>query len=181
MKLTEILRFCKIGIETFLSSIQFFYGHMILLIISFVPSLIRAFQMWFQDTPLWLEVIVGLARVLLFLVIISIMSNHALSELRQKKCWEKIAQTCSLQFEKNWPYGFISQIFAFIILLYGLGNLLIVLFSSLVISALEWSGINITNPTALYNAWIYFLKNMSVIPLAIVFILKMCGMRATNS
>ena len=27
MKLTEILRFCKIGIETFLSSIQFFFSY----------------------------------------------------------------------------------------------------------------------------------------------------------
>lgn len=180
MKVSEIWRFSNFGIETFLSSVKFFYCHITLLIVSLIPSTIRAFQMMNQNLPLWLEGVVGITRIFLFLLIVSFLGNIHIRELKHKDFWEKFAQTCSIQFKKSWPHGFFAQICVFIVLLYGLGNLLIILMSKIFILLLGAFEIYGSDTTALYNASVYFLKNMSVIPLSIVYILYMCGARPIN-
>ncbi|ARA98188.1 MULTISPECIES: hypothetical protein [Geobacillus] len=181
MRISDVLKYGKIGLETFGASILFFYSHLSLLLISLVPSLSRAFQMLMDESPIWLEVIVTLTRVFLFLMMISLMSKSNLNELKEKQFWDKLMQSCSTYFNKNWPYGFISQMIVFIVLLTGLGNLLIILISGLFTSTLEWLDIKPAEPTAAYDACVYFLKNMSVIPLALVYVLKMCGVKPTDN
>ncbi|WP_251283885.1 hypothetical protein [Cytobacillus sp. AMY 15.2] len=136
--------------------------------------------MWTSDTHFWLEGIVGITRAFLFLLIISIMTGANIRELQHKSFWEKLANSCSNTFNKNWPYGFIAQITAFIVLLYGLGNGIIIIISALFIPFITWMGISPQDPNAAYNACVYFLKNLSVIPLAMVYILNICGVRSTN-
>lgn len=181
MRISEVLRFGKIGLVTFQSSVLFFYSHLSLLFISLVPALSRAFQMWMPESPIWLELIVGLTRVFLFLLMISIMTKSSFSELKKRKFWNKLIHSCSTYFNKNWPYGFISQIIVFIVLLYGLGNLIIILISGLLTPVIELLGIKPYDPTATYDACVYFLKNMSVIPIALVYVLKMCGVKPTKN
>lgn len=181
MNISEVWKYSKIGIETFLTSIVFFYSHLTLILVSLIPSLIRSFQMWNADTPFWLEGIVLITRIFLFLLILSILSKVKISELKNKSFWDRFFQSFTNQLNKNWPYGFIAQIAAFIILLYGLGNLFIMLLSGLFEPTLELMGIQPVDPDAAYNASVYFLKNMSVIPLAIVYILVMCGAKSTKN
>lgn len=170
-------RFVKIGLETFLTSLYFFYSHGSLVLLSLIPSLTRAIQMWYSETPLWSEAIVGTTRVFLFLFIVTALTRSSLHQLKDNAFWNKLLQSCSRHFEINWPHGVISQIIAFIILLYGIGNGLIILASTLFISAMDTLGVNLADTAAAKDACIYFLKNMSVIPLAIVFILKMLGVK----
>ncbi|MBT2215711.1 hypothetical protein KK120_07740 [Virgibacillus dakarensis] len=182
MVFSEVWRFGKIGLETFLSSILFFYSHLSLVLISLIPSFTRAYQMWNLQSPIWLEVIVELTRVILLLLIISIMSKSNANELRQREFWERLGKSCSIQMKKNWPYGFLAQIIVFVVFLFGLGNLLIrLIVSGSLIPIIEMSGIKSYEYATAYNAYLYFLKNMSVIPLAMVYILKMCGVKTTNN
>src|SRR5690606_5940656 len=54
------------GIQTFTSSIAFFYRHPSLILLSLVPSSLRFYQMWNHlQTPAWMEVAVLAARLLL--------------------------------------------------------------------------------------------------------------------
>lgn len=55
------------------------------------------------------------------------------------------------------------------------------LLSGLFEPTLELMGIQPVDSDAAYNASVYFLKNMSVIPLAIVYILVMCGAKSTKN
>ncbi|MBW8347899.1 hypothetical protein K0H71_00390 [Bacillus sp. IITD106] len=182
MVLSDIWRFGKLGLETFLSSLLFFYSYLSLLLISLIPSLIRAYQMFNVQTPVWSEVVVGLTRIFLILLMISILSKNHVIKLGKKEFWDRLAKSCSVQMKKNWPYGFISQIIVFIAILFGLGNLLIELIvRSSLIPIMEILGFKSYDNTAAHNAYLFFLKNMSVIPLAIVFILKMCGVKPTNN
>lgn len=180
MKTNRVWAASKVGLETLLLSIQFFYGHLTLIIISLVPSLIRAFQMWNIDTSIWLEVIVELIRVALFLLMISLMTKNSIGVLRKKSFWLELSNRCSIQFKKTWPYVFVAQIIVFIVFLYGVGNLLIILISEIFIPSIGMLGVHPPNPTAAYNSCVYFLKNMSIIPIAFVFILKMCGVKGNG-
>ncbi|MDY0404493.1 hypothetical protein P5G51_002885 [Virgibacillus sp. 179-BFC.A HS] len=182
MVLSEIWRFCKLGLETFLSSLLFFYSHLSLLLISLIPSVIRAYQMFNSQTPVWSEVVVGLTRIFLILLMISILTKNHVIKLGKKGFWDRLVKSCSVQMKKNWPYGFMSQFIVFIAILFGLGNLLIALIvRSSLIPVIEILGFKSYDYTAAHNAYLFFLKNMSVIPLAIVFILKMCGVKPTNN
>ncbi|MCM3718090.1 hypothetical protein [Fictibacillus phosphorivorans] len=103
-----------------------------------------------------------------------------MSELRNKLFWEKLTHSWSIHFTKNWPYGVVAQIIVFIVILFGLGNVVIMLISLLFLSILEWMGIQPSDPSALYDACVYFLKNMSVIPLSLVYMLNIFGLRRSN-
>ncbi|GFZ88560.1 hypothetical protein GCM10010978_30160 [Compostibacillus humi] len=177
MRLTEANHFVKIGLETFLTSIHFFYSRGSLVLLSLIPSFTRALQMWYSETPLWSEAIVGAARVILFFLIVTLLTKSSFHTLIDKGFWNKLLQKCSKQLEKNWPQGVISQIVVFIVLLYGAGNVLILLVSTLFFSAMDSIGINLADAAAAKDTFIFLLKNMSVIPLAIVFILKMLGVK----
>ncbi|MEI3613134.1 hypothetical protein [Pseudogracilibacillus sp. SO30301A] len=182
MKSSEILQFGKSGLKTLLASIVFFYSHLSLILIALIPSLIRAFQMLNDQSPIWLEVIVELTRLLLILVMICMMSKQSIKNIGDKEYWNRLGKQCSLHFKRNWPYHFTAQIIVFIVLLFGLGNLLIkIIVSGSLTPMIEILGFKSFGYKESYNAYLFFLKNMTVIPLAIVFILKMCGIKPTNN
>ena len=170
----------KVGFETLRSSIQFFYSHILLIVVSLIPSIIRAIQMLNSDAPIWLDGIVWVTRCFFFLLVISVLARFRIKELRNKEVWDKISNSCSVQLKRTWPYGFSAQLIVFFIFLYGIGNLLIMLMSWLFISTLETMGIQVADFNAIYNASLYFLKNMTVIPLTFVYILNMIGFRSSN-
>lgn len=181
MKRSEVLRYRKIGMETLLTSIKFFYSHISLLCVSLIPSVIRAIQMLNPAAPFWLEGIVFITRCFLFVLIIIMMTKSKINDLRDKNFWDKLGHSASIQFQKNWPYGFLAQIIVFLVLLYGVGNLFIMLLSWLFSSNAGLIGIQSTDSNALYNACIYFLKNMSVIPLTLVYIVYISGLRPVKN
>jgi len=182
MRISEALQFGKSGLQTLQTSILFFYSHLSLLMIALIPSFIRAFQMWSHQSPIWLEIIVELTRVFLVLVMICIISKQSIKNIRDKEFWDGLGKQCSLHVKKNWPYHFTAQVIVFIVLLFGLGNLLIKLIvSASIIPIIEILGIKSYEFTAAYDAYLFFLKNMTVIPLAMVFVIKMCGIRQTNN
>lgn len=181
MEFSEVLRYGKVGLNSLRSSIKFFYSHLSLVLLSLVPSFTRAFQMWNETTPFWSEAIVGLARVLLAIFIVSFASKISIKAMLDKKKWESFITICTQRFNKNWPKGFLAQIIVFIVFLYGLGNLLIIFLSSLIVPTLNLVGVEVQNTSTFYNASVYFLKNISIIPLTIVFVLILCGAKLTKN
>src|SRR5699024_608046 len=181
MRTSEVLQFGRSGLNTLLASIIFFYSHLTLISIAFIPSFIRAFQMWSHPSSIWLEIIVVLTRVLLVLMMISMMAEQSIKSIRYKKFWDSLGKQCSLHVKKNWPYRFTAQIIVFIVLLFGLGNLLITcIVGGSLIPIIEILDVKSFEYSAAYDAYLFFLKNMTVIPLAIIFILKMCGVKPTD-
>lgn len=175
MGFAEVWRFSKIGLETCFTATKFFYSHFSLLFVSFISASIRAFQMLYEDAPFSLEGVVVLARCFLFILIISKLTGVKINKLKNKDLWDKLGKTWAVQFNKNWPYGFLSQIIVFLALLFGLGNLIITLLSRLFVTTLEFMDFPINDLDGAYHASVYFLKNMSVIPLTIVYMLYVCG------
>ncbi|PWU69840.1 MULTISPECIES: hypothetical protein [Gracilibacillus] len=182
MELSTIWRYGKTGLKTFLLSLQFFYSHLSLLSLSLIPALFRTYQMWNDQTPIWLEIIVELTRVVLILLMIRLMSKSSFRRLRQRSFWDNLVEICTIQVKRNWPYRFIAQIIVFVVLLFGLGNFLISLIVNQTLDPLMGMiGLQAYEYSHAHDAYLFFLKNMSVIPLAMVYILKMCGVKPIRS
>ena len=167
------------GIQTFMSSIAFFYRHPSLILLSLVPSSLRFYQMWNHlQTPAWMEVAVLAARLLLFLLMIALMLNRPLREFSRKDFWSEFGERCSVQFNRDWPGVFIAQLAVFIVLLYGLMNLLLQWATRLLLDpVIQLPGLQTEDRSAAHDALLFFLKNMSVIPLSMVYVLHMAGLR----
>jgi len=175
----KILVWSKIGMGTFTSTVIFFYSNVPLVLISIIPSSFRSYQMLHHlDTPVWMEIFVGLTRILLFMLIIAWLSKNKTKELFRKEFWDRLGKVASIEMKRNWPHIFLAQLIVFLIFLYGLMNLLIQLIVGL--SLVPLTGlldIQDYDQESLRYSLVFFLKNMSVIPLSMVYILKMCGVR----
>lgn len=166
------------GIRLFFWSIQFFYRHPSLILLSLIPSTVRFIQMWNDlRTPFWMEIVVESTRVVLFFLIFALMSKSALRDVFGKEVWRRWNDSLKIELERNWPVVFLAQTAVFLIGFYWLMN-----------STLEW----LLNPTFVnwlasivgaasfdydqfFTSALFFLKNISVIPLSIVYILRMLG------
>jgi hypothetical protein len=166
------------GIRLFFWSIQFFYRHPSLILLSLIPSTVRFIQMWNDlRTPFWMEIVVESTRVVLFFLIFALMSKSALRDVFGKEVWSRWNYSLKIELERNWPVVFLAQTAVFLIGFYWLMN-----------STLEW----LLNPTFVnwlasivgaasfdydqfFTSALFFLKNISVIPLSIVYILRMLG------
>jgi len=172
-----------IALKTFAYTILFFYSHPSLVLVSLVPSSLRAFQMsQHLATPWWMEAVVGLARVGLFLLIIVRLSKSEIRALNDKTYWERLGKKASKVLASTWPKIFIAQLIVFIVCLYGLMNLLILAIVDHSLSTvMGWFSTADNDPEAFANAYLFFLKNMSVIPLSMVHMLKMLGVGVSNA
>lgn len=180
MKKIELNNMSKVGFTTLYESIRIFYSHISFIIISFIPSSVRALQMWLDQTPIWSEAVVFITRIILFIMMIVLLTKSSFQHLRQQKFWDQLLHTMSKHLETHWPYGFLAQIVIFIVFLYGLGNLIIMLISKLITLLVASIYTYAVNTDAFYNATLYFLKNMTVIPLSLVFVLIMLGVGYFN-
>lgn len=167
----------RVGFHTLFTSIRFFYKHGTLLIISLIPAFCRAIQMLSFNNSILLEGIVSIARITLFVFILSFLTKVPLHKLKSNEFWTKLFHLSSKKFEKYWPYGVVAQIIVFIVFLFGVGNGLIYLISHLFIHIVQPYIIGGIEVTALYYASVYFLKNISVIPLALVYIVHLFGVK----
>jgi len=125
------------GAGLFLWTAAFFYTHAGFVVLSLVPASFRAVQMWRElNTPMWMEIVVELSRVVL-----------------------------------------LAQIAGFLLLVYGLMNGLIAVIvnEGTVRMAAEMAGFGHDKREAASNAVVYFLKNMSVIPMTMVYLARMIG------
>lgn len=159
-------------------SISFFYRHPSLILLSLIPATFRFIQMWIDQTPIWMEVIVESARVVLFLLIIALMSQEKFKAVFTQPLWKRWNQSLKIELERNWPLTFTAQILVFIIGLYWLMNSLIewLLNPAFISAVMSLIGVETFNYEQVYTASLFFLKNMSVIPLSIVYILRMLGL-----
>lgn len=175
----KIFLWSKTGMSTFTSTVIFFYGKLPLVLISIIPSSLRSYQMLHHlDTPVWMEIFVGLTRVLLFMLIIAWLSKNNAKELFRKEFWDRLGEVASIEMKGNWPHIFVAQLIVFFIFLYGLMNLLIQLIAGIsLVPLIGLLDIQDYEQETLRNSLIFFLKNMSVIPLSMVYVLKMCGVR----
>ena len=166
------------GVQLLFWSIAFFYRHLSLVLLSLIPSTFRFFQMWHDlNTPMWMEIVVESTRVVLFFLILALMHRSGFRDVFNAALWQRWQRGLKIELERNWPLTFLAQIAFFIIGLYVFMN-----------STLEW----LLNPTFMkgymrllgvetydydqvYTAALFFLKNMSVIPLSMVYILRMLG------
>ena len=177
VRLKHMIHWGKMAWRTLTSSLTFFYGHLSLVALSLVPSSFRAYQMWHHlDTPFWMEVAVELTRVVLFLMMIAFLADRRIHHLKQKEFWIKLGQKSSTVLQESWPWVFIAQILVFLVVLYGIMNWIILFFVGVTFdSIIKILAIGEYDPEAARNAYLFFLKNMSVIPLSMVYMLKMFG------
>mgnify|MGYP007126157180 CR=1 FL=1 len=166
------------GIRLFFWSIQFFYRHPSLILLSLIPSTVRFIQMWNDlRTPFWMEIVVESTRVVLFFLIFALMSRAGLRRAFGKNLWTRWNRSLKIELERNWPLTFFAQIAVFVVGLYWLLN-----------STLEWLlnpafvnglmsviGVEAFDYDQFFTSALFFLKNMSVIPLSMVYILRMLG------
>lgn len=167
------------GIRLLVWSISFFYRHPSLVLLSLIPSTFRFIQMW-NDlyTPIWMEGMVESSRVVLFFLVIARMSKAKFQAVFQQELWKRWNYSLKIELERNWPVTFLAQLFVFVIGPYWLMN-----------SAIEWLlhpafvtwlmgafGVETSLYDQMFTACLFFLKNMSVIPLSIVYILRMLGL-----
>jgi hypothetical protein len=167
------------GIRLFFWSIAFFYRHPSLVLLSLIPSAFRFIQMWNElRTPMWMEVIVEFSRVVLFFLVIARMSGSKLNAVFNQALWKRWNHSLKIELERNWPLTFIAQMAVFVIGLYWLMNSIIewLLNPSIVTWLMAVFGAEPLHYDQMYTACQFFLKNMSVIPLSIVYILRMLGM-----
>ena len=108
MKRSEVLRYSKIGMETLLTSIKFFYSHISLLCVSLIPSVIRAIQMLNPSAPFWLEGIVFITRCFLFVLIIIMMTKSKINDLRDKNFWDKLGHSALYPISKKLALRFFG-------------------------------------------------------------------------
>jgi len=165
------------GIRLFFWSISFFYRHPSLVLLSLIPSTFRFIQMWNDRVPVWMEVIVESTRVVLFFLAIAIMSESKLRAVLGHELWKRWNHSLKVELERNWPFTFLAQILVFAIGLYGLGNSVIewLLHPAFVTWLMAALGFETFDYDQVFTASLFFLKNMTVIPLSIVYILRMLG------
>src|SRR5690606_19361578 len=143
-----------------------------------IPSTFRYIQMWNDlHTPMWMEIAVESTRVVLFLLIFARMSKSAFKDVFKSSLWSRWQYSLKVELERNWPWTFLAQIAVFIIGLYVLMNSLIewLLNPAFVKAAMSIFGAAHYDYDRIYVAALFFLKNMSVIPLSMVYILRMFG------
>lgn len=159
------------------SSITLFYGHVSILLLAFIPSFIRAFQMLQNlETPFILEIIVQITRLTMFIIMISLLENRTFDAIKRKEFWDEVLSNASIKLKEHFPRVFIAQFVIFILLLAGLGNFIIEIVVQYSLSNIvELLNLKGYDEQAVHDAYVYFLKNMSVIPLAMVYVLKVFG------
>lgn len=156
----------------------FFYRHPALVLISLIPSSFRFIQMWNDlNTPVWMEVVVESTRVVLFFLMLALMSGAGFPAVFDSALWRRWQRSMKIELERNWPWAFLAQIAVFIIGLYVLLNTTLewLLNPSFVDGAMRIAGVKSYDYDQVYTAGLFFLKNMSVIPLSMVYILRMLG------
>jgi hypothetical protein len=166
------------GIRLFVWSIAFFYRHPGLVLLSLIPSTFRFIQMWNElHTPAWMEIIVESTRVLLFFYIFALMSNSKFNAVFKQAIWKRWNHSLKIELERNWPVTFMAQVLVFVIGLYWLMNSAIerLLNPSFVAWFMAIFGMETYSYDRVFTASLFFLKNMTVIPLSIVYILRTLG------
>lgn len=167
------------GLRLFFWCIFFFYRHPSLVLLSLIPSTFRFIQMWNDlHTSIWMEVIVEFSRVVLFFLVIARMSESKFQAVFKQALWKRWNHSLKIELERNWPFTFLAQIFVFVIGLYGFLNSMIewLLNPVFVTWLMAAFGVETFHYDQIFTAALFFLKNMSVIPLSIVYILRMLGL-----
>ena len=171
-------KWLKPGLNTLIRCIRFFYGHPILVLIAFIPASTRFYQMWLDlNTPVWVEVLTETTRLVLFLMIVSILSKVPFKHVFYRDFWNGVGKNCTLILNKHWPAIMLSQFIVFIIVLYGLMNIFINIIVNISLGPVSESfNIEDSKTASLKNALLFFLKNISVIPLAMTYMVMVFGL-----
>ncbi|REJ12820.1 MAG: hypothetical protein C6W59_12510 [Paenibacillaceae bacterium] len=166
------------GAGLFLWTAAFFYTHAGFVVLSLVPASFRAVQMWRElNTPMRMEIVVELSRVVLLALILARLEKLPVRLLLRKAFWNDFRTRCAAYLGRNWPHVLLAQIAGFLLLVYGLMNGLIAVIvnEGTVRMAAEMAGFGHDKREAASNAMVYFLKNMSVIPMTMVYLARMIG------
>ena len=164
------------GFRTFVRTLVFFYSHPLLIVISLIPSVFRAIQILQEmQTPIWMEIGVESSRFLLFVLMLVLLEKTGFHSLNRSEFWERLQKTSAAHTQKNWPKLLIAEIVVFIILMYGLMNGLIELAVNTVLLPMSVSILQVSETQALHDAWVFFLKNLSVIPMSMAYMLRVLG------
>jgi|GEM_PF-425333 hypothetical protein len=166
------------GAGLFLWTAAFFYTHAGFIVLSLVPASFRAVQMWRElNTPMWMEIVVELSRVVLLTLILARLEKMPVRLLLRKAFWNDFRTRCAAHLGRNWPHVLIAQFAGFLLFMYGLMNELIdVIVNDWTVDAvLAIAGFGHDKREAVSNAMVYFLKNMSVISMTMVYLVRMIG------
>jgi hypothetical protein len=159
-------------------SAAFYFTHFILIAISIVPAAIRAVQMLHNKylSSNALEAVAGIARLVLIFAIIGVGVKAGLAGvLSGQALTESIYQ--SFRYARvNWP-SIILQVLLFA-LLFGLINLLIAYVVKRVSTAKlsQSPEAGSSRKTSVGNAVLFVIKNTLVIPIGMIYLLRVVGM-----
>lgn len=145
---------------------KFYFSHTVLVILALVPSVIRGYQMYTGHTPESLESILWVMRIALFAAIARIGWKE-----RDRINWKQITVPAALELIVTalWQYAwFLYAIIPGIKLVtewIGSEELMGVIVRLLHVSAIDVQ--------ALAKSVLFVLKNMFVIPMYVMFLLRM--------
>lgn len=166
------------GARLIFGAFSFFYRHPVLVVLSLIPSTFRVVQRVQDfDAAFWMEAVVEGTRVLLFVLIIARLERVGVLRLTQKEFWAGYNLRFTSCMSRNWPRVTIAQIVAFIVIMYALMNMLLqwIVNEHTVAAVEDLIGARWGDRTVIVESVMFFLKNMSIIPLSIVCVARMCG------
>ncbi|CAM3906838.1 MULTISPECIES: hypothetical protein [Paenibacillus] len=143
------------GPQLLMRVIVFYAAHVQLIVLSVVPSSVRAYQIHYQYNPLIFEIIVEASRLLMVLLAVY-FGNMSPGKIYRVQTWKSlfqklISRTSSMK-NSDWIQAVVSYMLLMAII--GLFNLII--------------GSFITS-----SALVYFIKNITVIPITLLSVLKL--------
>lgn len=178
---SSLARWAREGIGLFLWTFAFFYGHLVFVFLSLIPSSFRVLQSLggFQ-TPVWMEVVVEASRLVLFMLIIARMERVGIRQLFEKTFWKDYNQRFTVHIKPHWPQLLIAQLVAFVLLMYALMNALFgwIVNERTVGILMERANIDGYSVETITASLLFFVKNMSNIPMSMVYVARMVGFGA---
>lgn len=145
----------------FLSSVTLYFSHLSLVGISLIPALGRSFQMW-GAVPGWVELVVEIPRVLLLLLMIRFLTQ---SNIWQSSTWKDIWKVMKRHIPKNWQ-EIVVQLIVILGVFYLINTAISWIWSEKHVGMILGSLQTQHNIPAAVDTFIFFTKNMTVIPIA---------------
>lgn len=149
-----------------------YFTHLSLVAISLIPAVGRSFQMW-GTAPGWVELVVELPRLLLILLMIRFLTQ---ATLRHLSSWKSIGRKMKEHIKTKWV-EIIAQLIVILAVFFLINTAISWIWSEnhvgMILDALQ---IQHDVPAAV-NTFIFFTKNMTVIPIATICYLQLLGIK----
>jgi hypothetical protein len=165
----------QLAVDLLVWSVGFYFSHPLLIAISIIPSIIRMAQMLNKRylTSHALDAIAGLSRVVLVFAIIAVGAQVSSEALFSGEALAVLLYNAFIFVTEHWGEILVQSVFFG--LAFGLLNLLIAYAIRRVVASDQMERLAATgrDVTALGEATRFVIKNAIVIPVSLVYLLRM--------